>query len=98
MDNGLLWFDNSSRGFYAQFCSVFDHYLTKHSQKPELCFVNPVNYPTAEQINALVQRGVAEYKTVDGKQRLFVDGVDIRPNLSVRANHFWIGKRSYSDN
>ena len=41
MDTGMLWYDDTKRDLNSKLARAVEHYKTKYSDTPTLCFVNP---------------------------------------------------------
>jgi len=46
MDIGMLWYDDTKRDLNTKLARAVEHYKTKYSDTPTLCFVNPVTLDT----------------------------------------------------
>lgn len=84
MNIGMLWFDNDPKvGLANKVERAAAYYQKKYGKAPTLCFVHPSMFPA--------QNPDEHTANPPAQEKYTTAGVEVRTNLSVLPNHFWIG-------
>lgn len=78
---GMLWLDPSGDDIRTKIKRAADFYEKKYGSRPNLCYVNPQDFPVDER-NGVILSG------------FFVDQVEVRRFKAIQKQHFWLGMKA----